>query len=93
MGALGSLLVTPTTHTHVPSPPPPGPVIDTVGAGDCFLGSLTFFLSKGAPIVKAMEYANIVAGVSVTRKGAQGSYPNWREMQGMDWGIDWAAFE
>jgi len=50
-------------------------VKDTTGAGDCYLGSLAYFLSKGKPMKTAMEYASYIAGISVTREGTQTSYP------------------
>jgi ribokinase len=50
-------------------------VLDTTGAGDCFCGSLALFLSRNATLARAVELANIVAGESVRRLGAQASYP------------------
>lgn len=48
--------------------------VDTTGAGDCFVGSLAFFMSKGLSVVEAVKRANVVAAHSVTRKGTQSSY-------------------
>lgn len=49
--------------------------IDTVGAGDCFIGVLAGKLSKGLPIITAVKYATVAASIAVTRKGAQESMP------------------
>lgn len=55
-------------------------IVDTTGAGDCFVGSVAHFLLKGESLVKACEAANVCAGISVTRKGTQASYPRKHEL-------------
>lgn len=54
--------------------------IDTTGAGDVFNGALTLKLSQGESLEKAMRFAVICAGISVTRKGAQSSIPTLEEV-------------
>lgn len=49
--------------------------VDTTGAGDCFVGSMTYFLNRGENLVNACKKANECAAISVTRKGTQMSYP------------------
>ncbi|MCX6044148.1 MAG: PfkB family carbohydrate kinase, partial [Chloroflexi bacterium] len=49
--------------------------IDTTGAGDAFVGSLSFFLAIGVPLVDAMRRANQIAALSVQRLGTQSSFP------------------
>ena len=71
MGSSGSLLVTSTSTLHVPCPSLPSPLLDTVGAGDSFLGALVYYLSRGVGMEGAMGKANGVAGYSVGGKGAQ----------------------
>jgi ribokinase len=56
-----------------------GSVVDTTGAGDCFCGALAFFLARKYTLDRAIGLANQVAAVSVTRKGAQASYPRLTE--------------
>jgi ribokinase len=56
------------------------PVIDTTGAGDCFSGTLALFLARGADLSVAAQFANYASSISVTRKGAQSSYPTKNEM-------------
>ena len=57
---------------HVPSPKVHA--IDTTGAGDSFLGSFTYCLSKGMDYIEAARIACITASISVTGVGTQGSY-------------------
>jgi ribokinase len=55
--------------------------VDTTGAGDVFNGALTVKLSQGEPIDRAIRYAVVCAGISVTRKGAQSSIPAEEEVE------------
>jgi ribokinase len=55
--------------------------VDTTGAGDSFVGSFAFALSQGRDPVSAMEFGVKVASNSVTKKGAQSSYPNQAEIK------------
>jgi ribokinase len=50
-------------------------VVDTTGAGDCFVGSFSFFLSQGRNSIKATRAATLLAGLSVQKEGTQSSYP------------------
>ncbi|HMM32824.1 MAG TPA: PfkB family carbohydrate kinase, partial [Clostridia bacterium] len=49
--------------------------VDTVGAGDAFNGALAARLVMGEEIDKAVDYANIVGALSVTKHGAIPSIP------------------
>ena len=53
---------------------------DTTAAGDAFNGALAVALSRGNTIPEAIEYANLVASIAVTRMGAQTSMPTSREV-------------
>ena len=55
--------------------------VDTVGAGDCFIGVLACMLSKGETILNAVNYATTAASIAVTRKGAQESMPSLSDIQ------------
>ena len=55
-------------------------VVDTVGAGDCFCGSLAVYLSSGLDIIEAAQKACGVSGISVRKRGAQSSYPHSHEL-------------
>lgn len=50
-------------------------VRDTTGAGDAFVGALAAALAAGDPLRDAARFAARVAAASVTRLGAQPSYP------------------
>jgi len=52
--------------------------IDTTGAGDSFVGAFAAKLKEGEEI--AMKFGCTAAGISVTRKGAQSSYPSYEEI-------------
>ncbi|MEL7235125.1 MAG: PfkB family carbohydrate kinase, partial [Chloroflexota bacterium] len=54
--------------------------LDTTGAGDCFVGALSVGLSEGMPLVKALQFANRAASISVTRLGASSSMPYRHEL-------------
>ena len=52
--------------------------IDTTGAGDSFVGTFAAKLNEGSEV--AMRFGCIAAGLSVTKKGAQSSYPTYEEI-------------
>jgi ribokinase len=54
--------------------------VDTTGAGDAFVGAFTYSLASGSDPVSAMTLGIKVASFSVTRKGAQSSYPDQAEI-------------
>jgi ribokinase len=54
--------------------------VDTTGAGDCFVGSFAFGLATQMSPVKAAALGCQTAGLSVTRLGAQNSYPTAAEV-------------
>jgi ribokinase len=58
-------------------------VVDTTGAGDVFAGALAVALLEGRTLLEAGRFAVAAAHVSVTRYGAQASYPDRREIEEM----------
>jgi len=54
--------------------------VDTTGAGDAFVGTFAYSLASGKDPVTAMTLGIKVASLSVTRKGAQSSYPDQAEI-------------
>lgn len=72
----------------------PVDVVDTIGAGDSFgAGFLAWWVASGLgsedagnldDLVRAVRAANIVAGVVVTRRGAD---PPWRHELSSDWSL------
>lgn len=55
-------------------------VVDTVGAGDAFVGGLLWGLSENRSLREATYYANIVAALSVTKRGSFPSYSTKQEV-------------
>jgi ribokinase len=74
LGSRGSMLVNATTVEHVPVDPVAA--VDTTGAGDAFVGSLSYFFAREVPVLDAMRRANCVAAISVQRPGTQSSFPS-----------------
>ncbi len=56
-------------------------VVDTTGAGDTFNGALAYKLAGGANVTDAIEFANVAAGLSIMRFGAQTGMPTFAEVQ------------
>lgn len=74
LGERGSLLVSDEETTLVPTTPVTA--VDTTGAGDSFVGSLSYFLGCGLTIPEAMARASQIAAISVQKPGTQSSFPN-----------------
>ncbi|MBS0547806.1 MAG: ribokinase [Proteobacteria bacterium] len=55
-------------------------VVDTTGAGDCFVGALAARLSAGVSLSDAARYATAAASCSVERLGAAPAMPTPREV-------------
>ncbi len=53
---------------------------DTTGAGDCFIGAFAAAIAAGANEESAAQFGIDCATKSVTRKGAQSSYPKIEEI-------------
>lgn len=54
--------------------------VDTTGAGDIFHGAFTYGLANGFDMDKVMTFANIAAGLSVTKMGSRLSIPSLSEV-------------
>jgi ribokinase len=53
---------------------------DATGAGDCFVGAVAAQTALGAPIERALAYANAAASICVERMGAGPSMPTQSEV-------------
>lgn len=63
---------------HVPAFPVTP--IDTVAAGDTFIGAFASRLVEGASVQDAVRFGNAAAAIAVTRSGAQPSIPSRTEV-------------
>lgn len=75
LGDKGCVLISENEIHFEPLESPPEKVIDTTGAGDCFLGTFAHYLSKGYDFKTSMKEANLCASLSVQKEGTQTSYP------------------
>ena len=73
LGARGAVVVTDEGARALPAFK--AKVVDTTGAGDCFVGALAARLALGANPLEAARYASAAASCSVERLGAAPSMP------------------
>jgi len=78
LGSRGALLVTAEGAASLPAFK--AKVVDTTGAGDCFVGALAARLAGGESLIDAARYANAAASCCVERLGAAPSMPTPREV-------------
>ncbi len=62
-------------------------VVDSTAAGDSFTGAMAAALAQGRPLGEAVEFAVLVSGIVVTRKGAQTSIPTLAEAEAFRQGL------
>lgn len=74
MGAIGVVLVT-KTESLLLDPVQVDRVIDTTGAGDCFIGGMATKLVEGVSLVDAINFGQHASSIAITRHGAQESIP------------------
>ena len=79
LGALGAVLVK-VDKSIVRIAAPIISAIDTTGAGDAFVGTFASALASGMRPEAAVAFGVKVASLTVTRKGAQSSYPTHTEI-------------
>ena len=78
LGSLGAWVDAEMWRGHVPAfavKP-----IDTVAAGDTFIGAFVCRLVEGASVQQAVRFGNAAAAIAVTRAGAQPSIPTRAEV-------------
>ena len=79
LGSKGAVYISADGQIHRASAPQVT-AVDTTGAGDAFVGSFAFALASGKDPLEAMKFGIKIASLSVTRKGAQSSYPDQTEI-------------
>ena len=80
VGSQGAIFID-SEGSLVKCPAPQRKAVDTTGAGDSFVGSFAYALAKGDDPATAMSFGVKVASRSVTKKGAQSSYPDQAEIK------------
>jgi len=60
-----------------------GPVVETTGAGDAFVGGFAAALARGGEPLAATRFGCAVAGISVTRAGTAPSMPSLAEVEAL----------
>ncbi len=79
LGSDGAMLVTREGAKHFPACKVDA--VDPTAAGDAFTAALTVQLAAGADIEDAIQYANFVGALAVTKLGAQPSLPVRAEVE------------
>jgi ribokinase len=79
LGEQGCVLVSGGEPRHLPTPKVQA--VDTTAAGDVFNAALAVGLTEGMDVSAACQFANRVAAVSVTRRGAQPAAPSRAEVE------------
>jgi ribokinase len=78
LGARGAVVVSAETVATLPGLK--ARVVDTTGAGDCFVGALAARMATGATLVDAARFAVAAATCSVEKLGAAASMPTARQV-------------
>jgi len=83
LGALGCILCWETKTATIPTPNPPDlglEIVNTVGAGDTFVGTFSALKIKEFGDMESLFLANIAGALKTTREETQGS-PSYREIK------------
>ena len=80
LGSKGALVL-PESGSSQLIPAVEAPVVDTTAAGDAFTAAMAIGISQGARLEKAVEFANHVSSLVVSKKGAQSSIPSMEEVK------------
>lgn len=73
-------------NTEFSSPAPKVKVVDTVGAGDTFVGALAYILASEKPVNKEnLDFVSKVASISTTKTGSSSSSPTLKEVLNYKW--------
>jgi ribokinase len=81
LGERGVLALGDAAPQRVPAPSVTA--VDTTAAGDAFNGAFAVALTEGRPLTGALRFANAVAALTCTRRGAQASLPTRQEVEAL----------
>ena len=79
MGREGAVLMS-YNNTGVRFRALPVEPVDTTGAGDCFAGTVCYFMSQGEPVLNSVRLGIAAAGLSTLKLGSQGRLPSREEV-------------
>jgi ribokinase len=79
LGEKGVLVASDGERKHIPAYMVKA--VDTVAAGDAFVGAFATGLAEGMNVEDAVRLGNAAAAISVTRHGAQPSIPGREEVE------------
>jgi ribokinase len=79
LGERGALLATAQGFQHFPAFPVKP--VDTTAAGDAFVGCLGAALAEGRTLEEAMRWGSAAGALATTKKGAQPSLPQRKEVE------------
>ncbi len=79
LGALGSVLIDETDFKEIKGYLVP--TIDTTGAGDAYIGALSYGMSNGFSVYDSMILASQVSALVVMKRGAQIAMPTLNEVR------------
>jgi len=82
LGERGALLHNSKSSIEIPAFQV-GPVVETTGAGDAFVGGFAAAMARGVDPVEAARFGCAVAGISVTRPGTAPSMPRLAEVEAL----------
>jgi ribokinase len=82
LGERGALLHNGKSSIEIPAFSA-GPVVETTGAGDAFVGGFAAAMARGADPADAARFGCAVAGISVTRAGTAPSMPGLAEVEAL----------
>lgn len=69
------------------------PVVNTIGAGDAFIGELAARMAAGASMLDALPYANAAGALAVTQATSQGLRPDRERIAAMAAAVEAIALE
>lgn len=78
LGARGAHYVDANQREYYPAYPVQP--VDTVGAGDAFVGAFAVALAEGMSPEETLKFSNVVAALATTRSGAQAAMPSRAEV-------------
>jgi ribokinase len=78
LGEKGAMIVSAESRIDIPAYPVKA--VDTVAAGDAFVGAFAAGIAEGLSLESSARLGNAAAAISVTRPGAQPSLPRRLEV-------------